>query len=59
MVLNLAKKQTFVNQNHYSFHLMDPTSGHVTIKMSGHPPFTAQVILNGHDYVAWGGAIRH
>jgi hypothetical protein len=24
----------------------------VTIKMSGHPPFGAQIILNGHEYVA-------
>jgi len=24
----------------------------VTIKMSGHPPFPAQVILNGHEHVA-------
>lgn len=24
---------------------MDPTCGHLTIKMSGHPPFGAQVIL--------------
>lgn len=47
---NLAKKQAFVN--HYSFHLMDPDWGHVTIKMSGHPPFGAQVILNGHEHVA-------
>jgi hypothetical protein len=47
---NLAKKQAFVN--HYSFHLMDPEWGHVTIKMSGHPPFGAQVILNGHEHVA-------
>ena len=31
---------------------MDPTFGHLTIKMSGHPPFGAQVILNGHEYVA-------
>ena len=31
---------------------MDPTFGHLTIKMSGHPPFAAQVILNGHEYVA-------
>ncbi|MGC1210384.1 MAG: hypothetical protein WA890_03825, partial [Micromonospora sp.] len=31
---------------------MDPVWGHVTIKMSGHPPFGAQVILNGHEYVA-------
>ncbi len=50
VIRNLAKKTTFVN--HYSFHLMDPEWGHVTIKMSGHPPFGAQVILNGHEYVA-------
>ncbi|MGO9083177.1 MAG: hypothetical protein ACLQDY_29820 [Streptosporangiaceae bacterium] len=47
---NIAKKTTYVN--HYSFHIMDPWRGHVTIKMSGHPPFPAQVILNGHEYVA-------
>jgi hypothetical protein len=49
-IANLAKKQAYVN--HYSFHIMDPQWGHVTIKMSGHPPFPAQVILNGHEYVA-------
>ncbi len=47
---NIAKKTTYVN--HYWFHIMDPWWGHVTIKMSGHPPFPAQVILNGHEYVA-------
>ena len=46
---NLAKKQAFVN--HYSFHIWDAQWGHVTIKMSGHPPFAAQVILNGHEFV--------
>jgi hypothetical protein len=50
VIVNLAKKMAFVN--HYSFHIMDPQWGHVTIKMSGHPPFAAQVILNGHEYVA-------
>jgi hypothetical protein len=50
LIGNIAKKTTFVN--HYSFHIMDPAWGHVTIKMSGHPPFPAQVILNGHEYVA-------
>lgn len=49
-ILHLAKRTEYVN--HYSFHIMDPTWGHVTIKMSGHPPFGAQVILNGHEYVA-------
>lgn len=50
VICNLEKKKAFIN--HYSFHIMDPTWGHVTIKMSGHPPFGAQVILNGHEYVA-------
>jgi len=31
---------------------MDPAFGHLVIKMSGHPPFGAQVILNGHEWVA-------
>ena len=50
VIRNLEKTRQFVN--HYSFHIMDPTWGHMTIKMSGHPPFAAQVILNGHEYVA-------
>jgi len=47
---NIAKKTAYVN--HFSFHIIDPEWGHVTIKMSGHPPFPAQVILNGHEHVA-------
>jgi hypothetical protein len=50
VIVKLEKKRAFVN--HYSFHIVDPVFGHVTIKMSGHPPFPAQVILNGHEYVA-------
>ncbi|HTT27551.1 MAG TPA: hypothetical protein VMG37_04015 [Solirubrobacteraceae bacterium] len=50
VICNLQKTRQFVN--HYSFHIIDPTWGHVTIKISGHPPFGAQVILNGHEYVA-------
>src|SRR4051794_37690292 len=36
----------------YSFHIWDSEWGHLTIKMAGHPPFGAQVMLNGHEYVA-------
>jgi hypothetical protein len=50
VIRNLDKKQPYVN--HYSFHIMDPQWGHLTIKMSGHPPFGAQVIANGHEWVA-------
>jgi len=48
----LVPKDPWPYVNHYSFHIWDPEWGHVTIKMSGHPPFGAQVILNGHEYVA-------
>jgi len=44
-----VKKYAFVN--HYFFHLVDPEWGHVTVRMSGHPPFGAWVILNGHEWV--------
>jgi hypothetical protein len=50
VIADITKKTAFVN--HYSFHIMDPDWGHLTIKMSGHPPFGAQVILNGHEWVA-------
>ena len=49
-VVNLARKYSYVN--HYSFHILDPDWGHLTIKMSGHPPFGAQLILNGHEDLA-------
>lgn len=40
--LLLSKKMAFVN--HYSFHIWDTEWGHT--------PFGAQVMLNGHEYVA-------
>src|SRR6202166_3881084 len=42
----LKPKDPWPYVNHYSFHTLDPDWGHLTIKMSGHPPFGAQVILN-------------
>ena len=48
----LVPKDPWPYVNHYSLHILDPDWGHLTIKMSGHPPFGAQVILNGHEYVA-------
>jgi len=50
IIVDLVSKKAYVN--HYSFHILDPDWGHLTIKMSGHPPFGAQIILNGHEYVA-------
>jgi hypothetical protein len=53
----LTKKLPFIN--HYSFHILDPMWGHITIKMAGHPPFGAQIILNGHEYVACQASRAH
>src|SRR5215471_3020841 len=50
---HLRRKAPMPYVNHYSFHILDPDWGHLTIKLSGHPPFPAQLILNGHEYVAY------
>jgi hypothetical protein len=47
--IDLKKKIAYVN--HYFFHILDPDWGHLTIKISGHPPFGAMIILNGHEWV--------
>jgi len=49
-VQNLVRRYAYVKQ--YWFHLLDPEWGHVTIRISPHPPFGAQIFLNGHEYVA-------
>lgn len=38
--------------NHYAFHIWDVAWGHLVIKVCGQPPFTAQILVNGHEYVA-------
>jgi hypothetical protein len=47
----ITRKKPAAYVNHYSFHILDRDWGHITIKISGHPPFPAQVILNGHEYM--------
>lgn len=49
---HLEHKKPMPYVNHCSFHALDPDWGHITIKISGHPPFPVQVMLNGHEYVA-------
>lgn len=51
-IVDIRHKNPMAFVNHYSFHIWDAEWGHITIKMSGHPPFGAQIILNGHEYVA-------
>lgn len=48
---HLQRKTPWPYVNHYHFHLIDSQWGHISIKMSGHPPFGIQVMLNGHEWV--------
>lgn len=48
--IHIENKITYVN--HYWFHIIDPDWGHITIKFCPHPPFNAQIFLNGHEYLA-------
>lgn len=48
---HIQRKQPWPFVNHYHFHIMDSDWGHMTIKMSGHPPFGLQIMLNGHEWV--------
>ncbi|MEJ7681060.1 MAG: hypothetical protein WKG06_25050 [Segetibacter sp.] len=43
------KKPSLVN--HYYFHIKDKQWGHVCIRLCAHPPFSCNVILNGHEWV--------
>lgn len=46
---NIRRKTAYVN--HYYFHIQDPEWGHLCIKLCGHPPFAASVMLNAHEWV--------
>lgn len=48
--IDIRKKTPISYINHYSFLIIDSQWGHITIKISGHPPFGAQIILNGHKW---------
>ena len=49
--IDIRKKTPMSFINHYSFQIMDQQWGHITIKISGHPPFGSQIMLNGHEWV--------
>jgi hypothetical protein len=49
--IDIRIKHPWPYVNHYHFHIMDPEWGHLIIRICPHPPFTANIILNGHEYV--------
>lgn len=50
--LHMRRKTPMPWVSHYYFNIVDAEWGHVTIKICGHPPFSAQIMLNGHEYTA-------
>lgn len=48
-IQDIRRKSGYVN--HYYFHIQDPEWGHLCIKLCGHPPFPATIMLNGHEWV--------
>ena len=49
---HLKRKTPLPFVKHYFFHIMDKRWGHVTIVISGHPPFKTMIMLNGHEFTA-------
>lgn len=50
-IIEIRHRKKWPYVKHYYFHIIDPQWGHVTVRMCGYPPFGAQVILNGHEWV--------
>jgi len=49
--IDIRRKKKTSLVNHFYFHIMDKEWGHITIRMCAHPPFSCNIILNGHDWV--------
>jgi hypothetical protein len=50
-IVNLCHRDPWPHVQHYYFQILDPDWGHVMIRICGYPPFGAQVVLNGHNWV--------
>lgn len=50
-ILKIDHQDPWPHVQHYYFQIMDPEWGHVMARMCGYPPFGAQVVLNGHEWV--------
>lgn len=49
--IDIRRKKKTSLVNHYYFHIMDKDWGHITIRMCAHPPFSCNIMLNGHEWV--------
>lgn len=58
-IIEVRHRKKWPHVKHYFFHLIDAQWGHVTIRMCGYPPFGAQIILNGHEWVGCQAQKQH
>jgi hypothetical protein len=49
--IDVRRKKKASLVNHYYFHIKDKQWGHVCVRMCAHPPFSCNIILNGHEWV--------
>jgi hypothetical protein len=50
-IVNISHQDPWPHVQHYYFQIVDPDWGHVMVRICGYPPFGAQVVLNGHEWV--------
>jgi hypothetical protein len=50
-ILKIDRQDPWPHVQHYYFQIIDPDWGHVMVRMCGYPPFGAQIVLNGHEWV--------
>lgn len=50
-IKELRHRDPWPQVQHYYFQIIDPEWGHIMVRMCGYPPFGAQVVLNGHEWV--------
>jgi hypothetical protein len=49
--IDIRRKKKTSLVNHYYIHIIDKDWGHITVRMCAHPPFSCNIILNGHEWV--------
>ena len=57
-IMNLRHRDPWPHVQHYYFQILDPQWGHIMVRICGYPPFGAQVVLNGHEWVQRQGRHR-
>jgi hypothetical protein len=50
-IVGLRHRDPWPHVQHYYFQILDAQWGHIMVRICGYPPFGAQVVLNGHEWV--------